>query len=168
MVFINVYAIFIKVVRMIQEFGLVSFFFKFRPRQSLDHGKRHLTIPWTRCHQHQYLCICFSKYSYRYGQFLLTDYRNWIMIKIMSVWFAWTSQLGIRFCGFLWLGLGKGFGLHGINRIPNSKLKSTSHNLKLSFILSPILMRKINVIMSQWRNLLQNNINDIVQTDLFS
>ena len=30
-----------------------------------------------------------------------------------------------------------------------------------------MLMRKINAIMSQWRNLLQNNINDIVQTDLF-
>ena len=29
-------------------------------------------------------------------------------------------------------------------------------------------MHKINVIMSQWRNLLQNNINDIVETDLFS
>ena len=59
----------------------VSFFLNLDVGKASTNGKWHLTIPWTRYHQHQCVRvrICFSKYSLwfnSYGQFLLTDYRR--------------------------------------------------------------------------------------------
>ena len=68
-----------KIFHTVQEIGLVSFFLNLGPGKASANGKWHLTIPWTRYHQHQCVRICFSKYSLwfnNYGQFLLTDYRR--------------------------------------------------------------------------------------------